>query len=177
MLDQEPVVAIDRIDHVMGAGTAGGSESPGQFLLLIGRVQEVCGDRHGHRRPAELRKGRLGAAAAPTNVVEVHRSIQHQVAVRIEALRKLLPVMIKIRLDLESSPLIEPVHPVEWITPETFVPFGITAVMHQRNFACNGQTPTWAFSIVVVVTPGEVFVVGNSETPNRRPPDLLGTRS
>ena len=62
--------------------------------------------------PPKPAKGRDGTAAPAAEVVEVHRAVQHEVAVGIEALWELAAVMVEVGLHLEPPPDTETIHPI-----------------------------------------------------------------
>src|SRR5690606_24682230 len=106
----------------------------------------------------------------------VHRLDEHEVAVRVEAPRELVPMEVEVALDGEAP---APAHRVEAALPaarEAVVELARRAVVQQGHAPREGETAVWTLAIVgaVVVTTREAGIHPDRLGLHRVQRDLIG---
>src|SRR5262249_1416003 len=94
-LDQEPVVADDRVDH---GDVAGGRDQLGELVMESKGVGPIPRDAGQGDLSGDPRERGLDSTPAAPDVVVVHRLAQHAVGVGVESARKLVAVIPEVRL-------------------------------------------------------------------------------
>src|SRR5690349_21909441 len=173
-LDEEPVVARDRLDHLDGARAG---DELDQLVLEPQRIETIRGDPGDGDLRADARERGGDTTASAADVVVVHRLAQHDVGVGVEAARELPTVVLEVRLDRVPTAGERVLVPLV-TTPEPQIELGLRAVADLSDAARDRQPDvrTVADRRVVVVALAELRVGADGAYLQRAQRDLLGAR-
>jgi hypothetical protein len=105
VLEKKRVVTVARFDLVALDVDSVHAESVDELPRLVRRVEPVARERRDERLPAADPAERIGEARVPfRGVVEIDCAQQIEVAVGVEPLDELPPLMLEVALDLEERP-------------------------------------------------------------------------
>jgi hypothetical protein len=170
-------VAVGTGDLHVGGVTAERAQGLVDELLLVRRIERVGVDGDREHGRVDAGQGPLHAAAAPTEVVEVHRPVDHQVGVGVEPAGELGAVVVEVALDVEALPHREAVvQGVELLAAEPLVEHPLGAVADLGRLPGDGEAHvgTVAGRGVVVVAAAPPGVEDDRAALHARERDLLG---